>query len=64
MTPPRRGAWLLFLAAVVFLFLYTLRQGHVADSLPEWMLGAGLTCLAIGCVMWALPYQPPGTPVA
>jgi hypothetical protein len=52
------------LVAAVFLFLYTLKQGGVASSLPDWMLGAGLTSLAIGCLMWAFPYQPPGTPAA
>lgn len=59
---PRRGAWLLFAAAVVLLFLATLQAAGTASSLPAWLGWAGLCALAVGCFLWAMPGQPPTVP--
>jgi hypothetical protein len=58
---PRRFAWVLFAVAAVLLFLAALKQSGV-NGLADWFGWAGLCALAVGCVAWALPGQPPTVP--
>jgi len=57
---PRRAAWLLFGAGVVFGFLAALHESGVG-GLADWFQSAAIASIAAGAAAWSFPGQPPTT---
>ncbi|HWI67958.1 MAG TPA: hypothetical protein VNS88_06235, partial [Nitrospiraceae bacterium] len=60
---PRKYAWLFFGAAIALFFLAIVKLAWTVGGLPLWLEDAGLCALAVGCLFWALPNQPPTVPL-